>query len=173
MKDVESIYRQFVQFEERAAAIYLQLASRFSRDPQLSSLWFDMAMQEKQHAGLLQFCIYEQLFAQSLPDTSEIQRFNGLFEGLEKSAADPNLTLAEAFSLAIEMEASEINTVYCCLTDSLHVSTYLLRRKIATTLPDHIAELITAARKFGVSEDVLQKINQAQERCSKHWRPPA
>jgi hypothetical protein len=169
MKDFESIYKQFVEFEERAAAIYLQLASRFSHDPELSSFWLDMAMHEKQHAGLLQFCLCDHLFASDLPAADNIQRLAGFFKDLEQHAADPNITREQAFSLAIRMEASEINTIYCNLTTTLHESMYLLRRKIALSLPGHIDELITVARKFGVGEDVLEELKREKERCSGQW----
>ena len=105
-------------------------------------------MQEKQHAGLIQFCVYEKLFAPKVPDDNEIEKLNAFFSDLERRAAGANLTLEEAFSLAIELEASEINAIYCNLTTPLHNSTYLLRRKIATSLPHHIDELIAAARKL-------------------------
>ena len=165
MSDSANIYHDFVQFEEKAAAIYVQLASRFSQDPQLSSFWLDMAMHEKQHAGLLQFCLCESLFAPDLPDSAEIQKLREFFNRLEKRAAEPDLTVEQAFSLAVEMEASEINAIYCHLTTTLHSSMYLLRRKIATTLPNHIDELISAARKFGIGEDALQELNRAREGC--------
>jgi len=169
----ESIYREFVEFEERAATIYLQLASRFSQDAELSSFWLDMAMHEKQHAGLLQFCIFERLFAPGLPDTAELQKFAEFFNRLEKHAVEPSLTVEQAFSLAIKLEVSEINAIYCHLTTSLHSSMYLLRRKIATSLPGHIDDLITAARKFGVGSEVLQELNLEKERFSSQWQPPS
>jgi rubrerythrin len=169
VKDSESVYRQFVQFEERAAEVYLLMASRFSSDPQLSSFWLDMAMQEKQHAGLLQFCVYQNLYAAQLPDQTEIQRLSALFTSLEKRAADPNLVTADAFLIAMELEASEINAIYCNLTAALHQSMYLLRRKIATTLPDHIEELATAARQFGIEEEALRELNRVKEDCLAQW----
>jgi len=156
VKNVEAIYREFVRFEERAAGIYLQLASRFSEDADVGSFWLDMAMQEKQHAGLLQFCIYEKLFAPNLPNREQIEELKTFFEHAEKRVANADLTLEEAFSLAVEMEASEINMIYCNLTTALHNSTYLLRRKIATALPNHVDELIAAARKFGVKVGVIE-----------------
>jgi hypothetical protein len=170
VKHSEAIYRQFVEFEEKAASIYLQLASHFSKDPQLSSFWLDMAMHEKQHAGLLEFCLRQSLFASDLPDTVEIQKLVAFFARLEKRAADPNLTPEEAFSMAIEMESSEINAIYCRLTTTLHSSAYLLRRKIAISLPNHIDELLLAARKFGLGEDALQELNRVKERCSGQWQ---
>jgi rubrerythrin len=170
VKDSETIYRQFVQFEERAAALYLQMASRFSQDPDLSSFWLDMAMQEKQHAGLLQFCVYEKLFATQLPDENEIRRLGTFFESLEQQARDPNLTVGQAFLIAMQLETSEINAIYCHLTANLHRSLYLLRRKIATDLPHHVDELATAARKFGVREDALEQLDRVKENCAAQWR---
>jgi hypothetical protein len=165
VKNSESIYKQFVEFEEKAAAIYLQFASRFSHDPELSSFWLEIAMHEKQHAGLLQFCICQKLFAPDLPRDDDMKKLATFFEGLERRAADPNLTVEQAFSIALEMEASEINAIYCILTTSLHKSMYLLRRKIATSLPDHIDGLMKAARKFGVAENALEALHRDKQRC--------
>ena len=68
MRDAEDTYRKFVELEEAAAAIYVSLATRFSpAQPDLSALWLQMAMEEKQHAGLLQFCLAEKLFCSSFP----------------------------------------------------------------------------------------------------------
>jgi hypothetical protein len=164
MKRPRNIYRRFIEFEERAAEIYLQFASRFSADRQLSSFWLDMAMHEKQHAGLLQFCLREELFASDLPDSVEIQKVSGLFKTLKKRGADPQLTVEEAFSIAMKLEASEINAIYCHLTTTLHSSMYLLKRKIAVSLPSHVDELVQAARKFGIRNDALKELNRLKKR---------
>jgi len=111
MKTAGNTYRRFIEFEERAAAIYFKLASRFSQDRQLSFFLLGMAVQEKQHAGLLQFCLIDGLFASDLPDAAEIQRVVALFKRWEKRAADPRLTVEQAFSIAMELEASEINAI--------------------------------------------------------------
>lgn len=165
MKHADSIYKQFIDFEEKAAGIYLQFASRFSDDPELSSFWLETAIQEKQHAGLLQFCLYQKLFSPDLPKADDIKKLAAFFRSLERRAADSNLTLEQAFSIALEMEASEINAIYCSLTTTLHKSMYLLRRKIATSLPNHIDELTKAARKFGVGKSALETLRRERERC--------
>jgi len=168
----QSIYTQFCEFEERAAAIYLSFASRFSKDPDLSSFWLDMALHEKQHAGLLAFCLRENLFAPDLPDDAEIAKLAGFFEKLEQRGNHPALTKEEAFTMAIELESSEINSIYCHLTLPLHSSTYLLRRKIQASLPNHVDELLAAARKFGVAEATLRKLQEAKDRCSGQFQSP-
>ena len=49
MKNSEHIYRKFIEFEERAASVYLQMATGFNpENAELSALWLDMAMIEKQ-----------------------------------------------------------------------------------------------------------------------------
>jgi hypothetical protein len=57
VRRAKNVYCKFVEFEKRAAGIYLELAQRFSKNPKLSSFWLDMATHEKQHAELLQFCL--------------------------------------------------------------------------------------------------------------------
>lgn len=161
MRSPKNTYRRFMEFEEQAADIYLRLASRFCpENPELASLWLDMGMQEKQHAGLLQFCLAERLFVPDLPTEAQIRRVRGLFTSLSKRAADPELTVQGAFRIAVEMEASEINLIYSRLTTPLHRSMYLLRRKILTSMPNHLERLRSAGKKFGVPERTLRKLER-------------
>ncbi len=144
----ENVYVRFIEFEERSASIYFRFASRFSGNPQLSSFWLDMAMEEKHHAGLLQFCVCDGLFAGDLPNDTEVRELEALFERVEQQAEAPNLTVEEAFALAIEIESSEVNTIYAHLTTTLHDSMYLSRRKIVTSARSHLDELLEARRKL-------------------------
>jgi hypothetical protein len=169
MKSPLWTYEQFVNFEEKAAAIYLRMASRFSpENPELSSFWLDMGMQEKQHAGLLQFCIAEELFAHNLPSEKDIEDIATAFTTLLARASDPNLTIVEAFRIALEVETSEVNAIYDKLTTPVHSSMYLLRRKVATSLPDHIGHLLEEARKCGVSGEMLIDLERATSTHGSH-----
>lgn len=162
MKNPKWIYQQFVNLEERAAAVYVQMASHFSpEDPELSSFWLEMAMQEKQHAGLLQFCIAEELYSPDLPPDQALQETGVLFDNLLKRASDPELTAADAFQIATQLETSEANAIYDRLTTPVHSSMYLLRRKVATMLPDHLGRLLREARTHNVSEERLKELEGA------------
>jgi hypothetical protein len=152
------IYQRFIEFEERAASLYFRLASHFSKNTELSSFWLDMGMQEKQHAGLLQFLLAEKLFAGNLPDDSNIQKVDDAFRDFESRASDPELSIPAAFQIALEMESSEVNEIYSHLTSSTHASPYLWHRKISILTPGHIGFLASAARKFGAGDEVLQKL---------------
>jgi hypothetical protein len=167
----QDIYRAFMEFEERAAAIYVTLACHFNQDAELSSFWLEMALHEKQHAGLLQFCLRDRLFVDDLPQPDVIQHLANLFGHLEADAAEPALSVESAFRVALELETSEINAVYCYLTTALHESMYLLRRKVATLIPDHVEQLVAAARRAGVDEGTIQALLKANEDYSAAWRP--
>lgn len=161
MRDAKDIYRRFIHFEEQAAAIYLRMASRFSpENPELSALWLEMGIQEKQHAGLLQFCLAEELFAAKLPTDKEIEGTEALFSRLMRQASNADLSIEDAFRIALELEASEVNAIYDGLTLPMHTSRYLLRRKIAISLPDHLGYLLQEARRFNLPEEGLKAFEQ-------------
>jgi rubrerythrin len=166
----KDVYLRFIEFEEKAAAIYLRLASHFSsRNRKLSALWLDMAIEEKQHAGLLQFCVQERMFSQELPSDDEIRKFTTLFRKLEKRAADQSLDPSGAFGIAAELEGSEVNAIYSYMTTPLHASTYLLKRKIVTSPIRHIDHLVTAGKSFKISGPILKKLESLKEACPKSW----
>ena len=165
MRNAVETYRRFIDFEEQAAVVYLQMASRFSPEsPDLSAFWLEMGMQEKQHAGLLQFCVAEELFASELPAESAIQEAQNLLAKLTRRALDPDLSVGDSFEIAAELETSEINAIYDRLTTPVHASTYLLRRKIATSLPGHVGELLQQARKFHVRAETLAELERLAAR---------
>jgi hypothetical protein len=156
-------YRQFIELEEKAAAIYLRLASRFSPDPKLSAFWLEMAAEEKHHAILLQFCAAEKWFAPELPEDSAIRGFYAQFKDFERRAANRKITADQAFTLAAELESSEINAIYCYLTTPLHASLYLLKKKIATSPFDHVTHLGTAAKRFKVGPPTQKKLERLKD----------
>jgi hypothetical protein len=153
-------YERFIEFEERAATIYVCLASRFaSENPELGAFWLDMAMEEKEHAGLLQFCVAEKWFAPKLPGEADIRKFAAAFHEFGKRATG-RLSKDDAFALAADLEGSEVNAIYCHLTTPLHESLYLLKKKIATAPFDHIGHLAEAGKKFNVSPATLKMLDE-------------
>ena len=161
-------YERFIEFEERAATIYVCLASWFaSESPELGAFWLDMAMEEKQHAVLLEFCVAEKWFAPNLPGDTEIRKFAAGFREFGKRATAGRLTRDEAFALAAELEGSEVNAIYSRLTTPLHESLYLLKKKIVTSPFDHIGQLVEAGKKFNVSPATIKKLDQLKEISAK------
>jgi hypothetical protein len=159
-KSPKETYGRFIELEDKAAAIYLRLASCFSSEnPKLSAFWLDMAAEEKHHAVLLQFCVAEKWWAPELPEESDIRKFYTQFRELERQAASRDITVDRAFALAAELEGSEINAIYSHLTMPLHASMYLLKKKIASSPSDHLGHLVAAGKKFSASATTLKKLD--------------
>jgi hypothetical protein len=142
------VYDGFIGLEDRSAALYLELSVRFFDNPELSWFWVEMAMEEKQHAGMLQHCREAGVFAALLPDKDQIQRLNGLFRRLEMRLAEPKLALDDAFEVAMELETSEINDVYSRLTAPVQGPAHIMRKKMELSVAGHFARLSDAAAKF-------------------------
>ena len=77
MKTAKGTYHRCIEFEEKAASIYLQLASRFSSDRRLSAFWLEMAMEENER-------LIASLRKQSEENPTLKQVLDSLNEGPEK-----------------------------------------------------------------------------------------
>jgi hypothetical protein len=152
--EARNVYHGFIQFEERSAALYLELSVRFFSKTELSWFWVQMAMEEKQHAGMLQHCREAGVFAPELPGKDQIQRLNALFRKLEARLAVSELTVDDAFQMAIELESSEINDIYSVLTAPIEGPAHIMRKKMELSLENHFERLHEAARDFKVSPNI-------------------
>ena len=149
--DATRIYETFIRFEERSAALYLELSVRFLYNLELSWFWVEMAMEEKQHAGMLQHCREALSFAADLPDQKQIERLDQLFRQFEARVTEPDLTVDDAFDVALRLERSEINNVYLKLTGSIEGPAHIMRKKMELSVADHLERLKEAAPRFGAS----------------------
>jgi rubrerythrin len=153
-----NVYDGFIGLEDRSAAFYLDLSVRFFDNPELSWFWVEMAMEEKQHAGMLQHCREAGVFATELPDKEEFQRLNALFRRLDARMAQPQLALDDAFEMAIELETSEINDVYSRLTAPIQGPAHVMRKKIELSLAGHLDRLAEGASKFHASPEIQTRL---------------
>jgi hypothetical protein len=152
------IYDGFIALEERSAALYLELSIRFFDNPELSWFWVEMAMEEKQHAGMLQHCREGRVFAPQLPDKDQIQRLQSLFQRLEARTNAPGLSLADAFEIAIELESSEINDIYSRLTAPIQGPAHVMRKKMELSVASHCERLQHAGSKFNASAAIQTRL---------------
>jgi len=164
MKDAAKTCARLVEFEERAASLYLSFARRFTDNKDLSWFWLQMSMEERQHAQFLEFCGCEQLLAAGLPEESAVQALAKLLSDLEERAAQKNLPVDDAFLIAAELEGSEINDVYAGVVRPIEGTWHIMRKKIETLVSDHMQTLIKAARKFGASAPTLAMLDEVQRR---------
>ena len=152
------IYEGFIGFEERSAELYLDLSIRFADDPAVRWFFVDMAMEEKQHAGMLQHCREAGVFAEKLPGRQQVERLDGVFRTMEERIAAPGLTLDDAFDCAIKLESSEINDIYSKLTAPIEGPAHMMRKKMELSVATHFERLYEAARTFGASADIQMRL---------------
>ncbi len=154
----QQLYDIFIGFEERAADVYMNLALRFNDKPDVSWFWVEMAMEETQHAGMLQYCKETGMFASHLPTTEQIQRLAAMFKTVRRSAASPEITLDQAFEVAITLESSEMNEIYSDLTANVTGPWYVIRKKIELSISNHFERLREASNRFDVAVDIRTKL---------------
>ena len=159
MKAIE-VYDGCIQFEERSADLYLELSVRFMDNTALRWFWVEMAMEEKQHAGMLQHCREAGVTAESIPEGNQIERIEELYRRLEDRVAKPDLTLDDAFDVALRLESCEINDVYSRLTAPISGPAHILRKKMELSAGSHFEKLYEAARCFGASADVQARLHR-------------
>jgi hypothetical protein len=163
MKEVAKTCARLVEFEERAASLYLGFARRFTDNKDLSWFWLEMSMEERQHAQFLKFCGCEELLVSGVPDRSRVQTLANLLSSLEERAGQKNLSVDDAFLIAAELEGSEINDIYAGVVKPIEGTWYIMRKKIETLLSDHMQTLIRAARKFGASAPTLARLAEVEK----------
>jgi rubrerythrin len=159
----QQVYEVFTGFEERSADLYLEMSIRFMNNVELSWFWVEMAMQEKQHAGMLQYCRETGMFSDQLPGIEEIQRLGQLFKRLSEKVASSDLDVDGAFEVAIELESSEINDIYRRLTAKIDGPWYVIRKKIELSIDNHFERLKEASVRFGVSTSVRDQLERLVE----------
>ena len=155
----QQIYEVCTEFEEQCGELYLELSVRFSANPELSWFWVDMAMEEKQHAGMLYHCGITGMLSNQLPSSEQIMQLAGLFKRLRQKVRAPGLTVDDAFGIAIELESCELNDIYNNLTARIIGPAHVLRKKIELASSNHLEKLKTAATRFGVSASTVERLD--------------
>ena len=158
--EAAQVYEGFIHFEERSAQLYLELSVRFADNPALRWFWVEMAMEEKQHAGMLQHCREAGVYAGALPDKGQVERLDSLFTQIEKRILAPDLALDEAFDAAARLESSEINDVYNRLTAPIEGPAHIVRKKMELSVAGHFEKLRDAARRFGASAAIQSRLDK-------------
>src|SRR5262249_18330395 len=110
-----------------------------------------------------QYCKETGMFSSTLPSQETIQRLAALFKRLGKKVAEPDLTISDAFSVAIELEASEINEIYRTLTAHIDGPWHVIRKKIEFSEENHVQRLKNAVLRYGVSPAVQEQLARLTE----------
>ena len=152
------IYSHLMRCEDRSAQLYLDLSVRFYDQMDISWFWIEMAMEEKQHAGLLQFCLEENVFAEELPPMGTVIQLERWLEDIVRQAEDPALNLDGAFEIAIQIETSRMEDICERLTAPILSPPHIVEKKSGLSKKKHCEKLRAAAERFAASPAIRERL---------------
>ncbi len=166
------------EIELRHAKLYAALSLRLGHvDERVARFWEQMSTEEWQHYILVDFgrSLCARSFgldtpAMEMPEVS-IQQIIHALDEYEQQVDTEQITLKEAFGIAIAIEGSEADTIYMYLLSIIRKAiyrseeTYLLDRisQIEKDMHAHIDHLIDATRKFAKDPDLVRKAHSLKE----------
>jgi hypothetical protein len=161
--------------EQRVADIYSQFAASLNDEKELESFWLGMAAEEKHHAKIL---AAEKAALEVDSDTgyfmpdfpAKLTEMDTLLNGIEGKAR-LGVTKDEAFARALQLEQSELNTIYRDLVLMGRAAVKLMARHLdeSLSLPKHQQELLDGAKRFLPTGPVRQ---QAEAWATQHQIVP-
>jgi hypothetical protein len=157
--------------EQRVADIYSQFAGSLNDNRELESFWLGMAEEEKHHGKIL---TAEKAALEVDSDTgyfmpefpAKLTEMDALLKGVEEKAK-LGVTKDEAFALALELEQSELNTIYRDLVLMGRAAVKLMARHMdeSLSLPKHQQGLVDGMKRFVPTSPTYQ---QAEAWAAQH-----
>ena len=151
------------ELEQRVSNIYSQFAGSLNDDKELESFWLGMAEEEKHHGKIL---AAEKAALEVDSDTgyfmpefsAKLAEMDALLKRAEEKAR-LGVTKDEAFTLAMELEQSELNTIYRDLVLMGRAAVKLMARHMdqSLSLPKHQQDLLTGIQRFAPTNFVRHK----------------
>jgi rubrerythrin len=107
---------RFAEVERLVSKIYFRFSHLFLDRAELRDFWWEMAKEEEQHACILHACkaLIENFKEEKLDSSISLAKANELKDQLSSYLARgaSSLSVEEAFRIAVEIEGSEIDTIY-------------------------------------------------------------
>ena len=157
------------KLEQRVADIYSQFAGSLNDDKALESYWLEMAEEEKHHAKIL---AAEKAALEVDSDTgyfmpefsAKLMEMDAYLKQVEEKAR-VGVTKDEAFALALDLEQSELNTIYRDLVLMGRAAVKLMARRMDETLslPKHQQAFLEGVTRFQPSASVQQALLEDRE----------
>jgi hypothetical protein len=166
MTKQETLYAKFEGFEEQIAHCYFMLHERFIANPPLARFWAEAAMDELQHCSILRFCRERKLMPDVNLDPKVAEHVEQLLATVKGLAADPEVSIEEAFYASLLMESSELDETYEKLTAGLAKDHPLLYEAIHSSLRSHHGAFADAAEQFSLDRGFAEAFKNLRRNVS-------
>ena len=148
------VLKRCSMLEERVAAIYSQFGGSLNDEKEVASFFLGLAEEEKHHAKIL---AAEKAALDVDSDTgyfmpefsAKLTEMDAMLKRVEEKART-GVTKDEAFALALELEQSELNTIYRDLVLMGRAAVKLMARHMdeSLSLPKHQEGLVEGMRRL-------------------------
>ncbi len=106
----------FAEIERLSGKVYFRFSHLFFHQTDLRDFWWQMAMDEEQHSATLLACkeIIKNLPEEAFPPNISEEKADQLRGQVSYylNRGTPSITVEEAFKVALELETSELSTIY-------------------------------------------------------------
>jgi hypothetical protein len=151
---------RFAEIERLVSKIYFRFSHLFLGRPELRDFWWEMAREEEQHACILRACraMIENYEDEALDPTISREKAQALSLRLHSFLARgiSSLTLDESFRIALDIESSEIDTIYSKLLQLGGPNIARTMENLGVPASVQRQKLKAALRKFCSDPDLLQ-----------------
>ncbi len=153
--NVRSALDHLIDLEERVGQIYIQFYKRFADLPGVAELWWEMALEEHGHAGILKMVKALTDPAAKVRDLRpQLRPLQSLIRTCERGAKRVTV-LREALAIAVRLERSELDRLGRDTMRSIARTVPVIPRSAFSPHEAHLDRLTRTVRKFG-GEEVLR-----------------
>ena len=143
---------QLIELEERVGRLYTQFYGKWSDVPAVGGMWWEMAREEHEHAGVLKM-VRELTHpeGQVADIRHRLRPLQAMIRKCEQVAAG-RITLSEALAMAVRLERSELDRLGRETVQAIRAALPVIPRSALAPHEAHLERLMRSVRKFGGEE---------------------
>jgi hypothetical protein len=161
-----------IELEGRVARLYTHFYGRFSDLPAVAGIWWEMALDEHEHVGVLKM-------VKELADPTgqvanirhRLRPLQATIQACERSAAQ-DVTLSQALAMAVHLERSELDQLGRETVQAIGGDLPPIPRSAFAPHEAHLERLMRTVRKFG-GEEVAREAWDLRSEARPRSRPSA
>jgi hypothetical protein len=155
---------QLIDLEERVGRLYTHFYRKFSDVPAVAGIWWEMALEEHEHAGVLKM-VKEMADPRGrvVDIRDRLRPLQAMIKASERRAAR-DIALSEALAMAVRLERSELDRLGRETIQAIGGNTLQpIPRSALAPHEAHLERLMRTVRKFGGEEVAREAWNLRPE----------
>ena len=143
---------QLSELEERVGRLYTRFYGKFQGFPVVAELWWEMALEEHEHSGILKMVRELAIPTGQVPDIRKrLRPLQAMIKTCELRA-DRDISLSQALAMAVRLERSELDRLGRETVAAIRRNLPLIPRSAFSPHEAHLQRLMRTVRKFGGEE---------------------